>query len=144
MLLVRIICVFGPPKIMQSDNGAEFVNRIVRALNQLMGVVHGKSAPYNPRANGAAERFVGTAKKALYKMCKGDKTNFDRYLPLVQYAINLKPSSLTGCSPIALVLAKPIVPFEDYSEVESKLLSCLLYTSPSPRDQRGSRMPSSA
>ena len=25
-----------------------------------------------------------------------------------------------------------------------KLLACLLYTSPSPRDQRGSRMPSSA
>ena len=27
---------------------------------------------------------------------------------------------------------------------ESLLKSCLLYTSPSPRDQRGSRMPSSA
>ena len=26
----------------------------------------------------------------------------------------------------------------------SQLISCLLYTSPSPRDQRGSRMPSSA
>ena len=26
----------------------------------------------------------------------------------------------------------------------SHLVSCLLYTSPSPRDQRGSRMPSSA
>ena len=28
--------------------------------------------------------------------------------------------------------------------VSSRVLSCLLYTSPSPRDQRGSRMPSSA
>ena len=27
---------------------------------------------------------------------------------------------------------------------ENKLCNCLLYTSPSPRDQRGSRMPSSA
>ena len=26
----------------------------------------------------------------------------------------------------------------------ARLISCLLYTSPSPRDQRGSRMPSSA
>ena len=26
----------------------------------------------------------------------------------------------------------------------SRYISCLLYTSPSPRDQRGSRMPSSA
>ena len=29
-------------------------------------------------------------------------------------------------------------------ELEAKSLICLLYTSPSPRDQRGSRMPSSA
>ena len=27
---------------------------------------------------------------------------------------------------------------------EAKIIDCLLYTSPSPRDQRGSRMPSSA
>ena len=33
----------------------------------------------------------------------------------------------------------------DYMSQSSKeLSSCLLYTSPSPRDQRGSRMPSSA
>ena len=30
------------------------------------------------------------------------------------------------------------------SAVEEVILACLLYTSPSPRDQRGSRMPSSA
>ena len=30
------------------------------------------------------------------------------------------------------------------SAYESNLNTCLLYTSPSPRDQRGSRMPSSA
>ena len=29
-------------------------------------------------------------------------------------------------------------------ELKKKLNTCLLYTSPSPRDQRGSRMPSSA
>ena len=40
---------------------------------------------------------------------------------------------------------------EDYLEVIAELVdmkgyatTCLLYTSPSPRDQRGSRMPSSA
>ena len=33
---------------------------------------------------------------------------------------------------------------ESKSYVTSQLQGCLLYTSPSPRDQRGSRMPSSA
>ena len=37
-------------------------------------------------------------------------------------------------------------PLPDANEVAAVLLdlTCLLYTSPSPRDQRGSRMPSSA
>ena len=34
--------------------------------------------------------------------------------------------------------------FTEASSDSAKLLLCLLYTSPSPRDQRGSRMPSSA
>ena len=31
-----------------------------------------------------------------------------------------------------------------YTDYDAMLQDCLLYTSPSPRDQRGSRMPSSA
>ena len=33
---------------------------------------------------------------------------------------------------------------EDDAETLGYFMACLLYTSPSPRDQRGSRMPSSA
>ena len=36
------------------------------------------------------------------------------------------------------------LPDEDLGEAEDEEEICLLYTSPSPRDQRGSRMPSSA
>ena len=34
--------------------------------------------------------------------------------------------------------------FGKVAEIAGQYLDCLLYTSPSPRDQRGSRMPSSA
>ena len=34
--------------------------------------------------------------------------------------------------------------FEASDRVGGRVKTCLLYTSPSPRDQRGSRMPSSA
>ena len=34
--------------------------------------------------------------------------------------------------------------FTNATEVTSLAITCLLYTSPSPRDQRGSRMPGSA
>ena len=47
-------------------------------------------------------------------------------------------------------LAEPVMDFDNslkkLSEdmIETMYEGCLLYTSPSPRDQRGSRMPSSA
>ena len=44
-------------------------------------------------------------------------------------------------------LAKPLLDLEDDDldrMVDIQFKGCLLYTSPSPRDQRGSRMPSSA
>ena len=40
-------------------------------------------------------------------------------------------------------MAKLIPAFKAHG-MELDLIACLLYTSPSPRDQRGSRMPSSA
>ena len=43
-----------------------------------------------------------------------------------------------------LTLALLLTTGATYEAVQSQLASCLLYTSPSPRDQRGSRMPSSA
>ena len=45
----------------------------------------------------------------------------------------------------ALTTAEGLAPwFGEGSTLEAEPGGCLLYTSPSPRDQRGSRMPSSA
>ena len=41
-------------------------------------------------------------------------------------------------------LSQSVAPLLYLLTLPLKLLPCLLYTSPSPRDQRGSRMPSSA
>ena len=46
--------------------------------------------------------------------------------------------------PPRLQKALEILDTDNSGEVDEKEWYCLLYTSPSPRDQRGSRMPSSA
>jgi transposase InsO family protein len=48
-------CDYGPPKILQSDNGTEFVNSIIGQLSQLYGIDHQLITPYHPRANGLVE-----------------------------------------------------------------------------------------
>ena len=52
------------------------------------------------------------------------------------------PDSAAANTPLYLVVEKYIS--QSRNEVSTQTTGCLLYTSPSPRDQRGSRMPSSA
>ena len=51
---------------------------------------------------------------------------------------------LEGLLYIVFLIVLVFLAKENFSFEISMLYSCLLYTSPSPRDQRGSRMPSSA
>ena len=50
------IAVFGPPAIIVSDNGTEFVNAIFRQLLKKNGIQHRRTTPYHPQANGLVER----------------------------------------------------------------------------------------
>ena len=76
-------------------------------------------------------------------------------LILPAHLAHMKPQSFTGISGaltrlqrkiadsliwVANVIYKPVLEFA----LRARYATCLLYTSPSPRDQRGSRMPSSA
>jgi transposase InsO family protein len=47
--LVKLFMVVGPPKILHSDNGGEFVNGIIDYIARVMNIklAHGKA--YNPR-----------------------------------------------------------------------------------------------
>ena len=62
-------------------------------------------------------------------------------------AAQITPKGLTGNAlPAALITMDQADPY-DFGTIaagSSRTVTCLLYTSPSPRDQRGSRMPSSA
>ena len=59
----------------------------------------------------------------------------------VERALDLVPTPAGTTAERERVLRRQGVPF---GEKQDWVYYCLLYTSPSPRDQRGSRMPSSA
>ena len=54
--LLETFGTFGFPTIVQSDNGTEFVNEIVRQLTKQVGIDHRTISAYHPRANGAQQR----------------------------------------------------------------------------------------
>jgi transposase InsO family protein len=86
--LYGVFTLLGPPKVIQSDNGAEFVNTLVEELMRVSKIDHRRVAPYNPRANGLAERMVQSVKQGLQKRLEGEFDKWNKVLRGVVYDIN--------------------------------------------------------
>ena len=127
--------LFGWPTSIRSDGGPQFRCEFTRFC-EVNKIRHELSAPYNPKSNGLAEAGVKSAKNILRKsMSSGEDA--DRML----YEWRNVPRS-DGFSPAQLLFGR--AQRTSLPTLPSQITPCLLYTSPSPRDQRGSRMPSSA
>jgi transposase InsO family protein len=104
--LLKIFCDIGFPKILQSDNGSEFVNAILEALNKISKIDERHIAPYHHRANGMVERAIGTTSQAVYKAFEGMIGQWDDYCPAIQYHFNTRVLEIHGSSPYALLFAR--------------------------------------
>ena len=112
-VLWQIFNDFGFPKVIQSDNGPEYVNRIISKMLTLSGVDHRRITPYHARADGKVERNIGTAMTIIRKHLHGahDKPAF---LPWAQSSINNKITELTGSTPFSLMFGRKFNPYQDY------------------------------
>jgi hypothetical protein len=92
--LFKIFCDVGFPKIIQSDNGREFSNQRLTEFCRISNISPRLITPYNPQSNGIAERNVGTAKAAIFKLLKGREQSWEYYVPQVQFFMNTKVAQL--------------------------------------------------
>ncbi|CDS06575.1 hypothetical protein LRAMOSA09103 [Lichtheimia ramosa] len=112
--LIQVFRDYGFPRYLQSDNGTEFVNQLVKKLSDATGFDHRLVTPYHPRANGVAERWVQTSVKTLRKFIKGAVKDWDMFVPAVQLAINAKISERHDSAPYSLMFARKMNTFGDY------------------------------
>ena len=63
---------YGLPIEIVSDQGVHFVNEVIEFLLNEFMVIHRKSAPYHPQANGQAESMNKTLCSALAKVVEGN------------------------------------------------------------------------
>ena len=66
-MLLRWFTAFGPPRILQSDNGLEFCNELVVGLPREYGVKITHGRPYHPQAQGLVEQGNGVIKDRIAK-----------------------------------------------------------------------------
>ena len=90
------------PRIIQSDNAAEFRSAALSAMLTGHGIRQRYSKPYTPQANGAVERANKTLKSKLLKFTIQNSlpaSHFPRFLPQVLNDMNNSMSRPTGRDP---------------------------------------------
>ena len=65
--IVEIFGRMGLPYQVLTDRGAQFTGALAYQLNNLLGIVHLKTAPYHPQSNGVLERVHSTIEAMLAK-----------------------------------------------------------------------------
>jgi transposase InsO family protein len=121
--LFSIFCDVGFPKIIQSDNGSEFSNKIATFMAELANIDHRLISAYHPRGNGAAEREVQTMKNTILKCLNGLIKNWELHIPSTQFYINTKIAHAHNSTPFALMYARPVNGLTRYQDTVSELLS---------------------
>jgi transposase InsO family protein len=86
--LWKIFCEYSTPRILQSDNGTEFVNQVIKVLTIMYEIDHRLTTAYHPSANGLVERKNKEISRALKKFCEGTYTAWNNWLLLVQLSLN--------------------------------------------------------
>ena len=109
-----IICRFGIPRALISDNGKQFGNAKFRDFCAELGIKNYYSSPAHPQSNGQAEVTIRTLKAALKTKLEDHKGNWVEYLPEVLWAYMTTQKSATQETPFALAFGtEAVAPVED-------------------------------
>ena len=81
-----IWCRYGCPIELISDQGGHFLGQVVESLTSFYAVVHKRSTPYYPQANGLAESTNKTLQNTLRKIVNENQTDWDTKLQSALWA----------------------------------------------------------
>lgn len=113
--LFDIFCDFGFPRIVQSDNGREFVNSVLQTTCRLFGVNQRLISKYHPQADGKVERVNQTVKTTIVKYFNNKPAQWPFYVRFVQLCYNMKIAELTQSTPMSLMFSRVANELRDYT-----------------------------
>ena len=102
----NIVCRFGMPSVIHSDQGWEFENKVMHELCLLGGSHKTKTTPYHPESDGLVERFNRTLLMMLVMFAGEHKDDWDDLLPPVMMVYRSSVHESTGFSPYLLMFGE--------------------------------------
>ena len=95
----------------QTDNGKEFVNRIMVRLTQNFGIRHSKPPRYHPQSN-PTERYNRSIKMAIKAYLEKHHKEWDENLDDLQFTLNTSKHASTGFTPAFLNFGRELEPIQ--------------------------------
>lgn len=77
----------GIPNEILTDQGAEFMSRLMKELCALLQIKQIRTSVFHPQTDGLVERFNKTLKQMLRKVIEQDGKNWDQLLPHLMFSI---------------------------------------------------------
>ena len=109
----NIVCQFGIPRSIVSDNGPQFDSRVYWDFCQELKIKNLYSTPWYPQSNGQAEAAKKTLLTTLKKLLDSAKGKWVEELPGVLWTYKTTARKPTGIYPFALTYGmEAVIPTE--------------------------------
>ena len=96
-----ILTRWGAPPILLTDNGKEFINKIIKSMADEYNIHHTKTPPYHAQAN-PTERVNRCLKTMIVAFLGQDHRDWDLHVKEFRFAFNTSTHSITKYSPAFL------------------------------------------
>ncbi|CAH2310414.1 gag-pol fusion [Pelobates cultripes] len=104
-----MICRYGCPKRILSDQGKEFVDQLNDQMCSILGIERSETAAYHPQTNGLDDKTNNNIKRVLTKLVKEKQNNWDVCLDATLFSIRSKVQTTTKYSPFLLMYGREAV-----------------------------------
>lgn len=101
-LVDHLICPYGPPSAILTDQGSVFQGRMLEGFARMFKIRKYRSSAFHPQSNGSLERTHGPLVEYI-KQYSGKTGDWDDWLPLAAHAHNTCRHETTGYTPFELV-----------------------------------------
>lgn len=106
VLMNEVVCRYGAPCKLHSDQGANLCSNVIQCLCQLLGITTTRTSAYHPAGNGQVERFNRTLEAILAKTVADNQHDWDSQLPKALFAYRTAIHETTQFSPFHLMFAR--------------------------------------
>ena len=106
--LLDVYSRVGVPEEVLSDLGTQFVSECMKEVKRLLSIKRLTTTPYHPICNGLVEKFNGTLKIMLRRLCSDQPRQWHRFINPLLIAYREAPQESTGFSPFELLYGRTV------------------------------------